>query len=117
MDKPSGTTGPWSPHSFSATTLAGPGHTQGEGWFTVRIASSSVRRPPRDTNICDAWMMYRQVGRLTNASWPSFSASEHLTDKAGNPVEVGLTVWKDSTLPGRSKVFRARINTHLCYHF
>ena len=62
-------------------------------------------------------MMYQQAGRLTNASQPSFSASEHLTDKVGNPVEVELTVWKDLTLPGHSKVVRARIDTHLCYYF
>ena len=110
-------TGPWSPHSFSATTLAGPGHTRGEGWFTVWIASSSVRHPPSNTNICDMQMMYRQAGRLTDTSQPSFCAREHLTDKAGNPVEAGLTVWKDSTLPGHSKVFRAHINTRLCYYF
>ena len=72
MDKLSGMTGPWSPHSFSATTLAGPGHTRSEGWFTVQIASSSVRCPPRDANICDAQMTYRQAGRLTDALWPSF---------------------------------------------
>ena len=59
--------------------------------------------------ICDAWMTYRQAGRLTDALLPSFCASEHLTDKVGNPVEVGLTVWKDSTLPGHSKVFRAHM--------
>ena len=116
-DKPSGMTGPWSPHSFSANTLAGPGHTRGEGWFTVWIASSSVRHPPRDANICDAQMMYWQAGRLTDASWPSFCASEYLTDKVGNPVEAGLTVWKDLTLLGRSKVFRACIDMHLCYYF
>ena len=110
-------TGPWSPHSFSATTLAGLGHTQGEGWFTVQIASSSVRRPPKDANICDVWMTYQQAGRLTDASQPSFCASEHLTDKVGNPVEAGLMVWKDLTLPGCSKVFRACIDMHLCYYF
>ena len=127
-------TGPWSPHSFSATTLAGLGHTQGEGWFTVWIASSSVRHPPRDTNICDVQTMYRQAGRLTDASWPSFCASEnltdkvgtsqpsfcaskHLTNKVGNPVEAGLKVWKDSTLLGSSKVFRACIDTCLHYYF
>ena len=65
-------TGPWSPHSFSATTLAGPGHTRGEGRFTVWIASSSARHPPRDTNICDMRKMYRQAGRLTDTSQPSF---------------------------------------------
>ena len=110
-------TGPWSPHSFSATTLAGPGHTRGEGWFTVQIASSSVRHLPRDTNICDAWTTYRQAGRLTDASRPSFCASEHLTDKVGNPVKAGLTVWQDLTLQGHSKVFRAHINTRLRYYF
>ena len=110
-------TGPWSPHSFSATTLAGLGHTRGEGWFTGRIASSSVRCPPRDTNICDAQTTYRQAGRLTDALQPSFYASEHLTDKVGNPVEAGLMVWKDSTLLGCSKVFRACIDMHLCYYF
>ena len=67
--------------------------------------------------ICDAWMTYQQTGRLTNASQPSFSASEHLTDKVGNPVEAGLMVWKDSTLPGHSKVFRVCIDMHLCYYF
>ena len=67
--------------------------------------------------ICDARTTYRQAGRLTDASRPSFCASEHLTNKIGNPVEVGLTVWKDSTLPGRSKVFRARIDTRLHYYF
>ena len=117
MDKPSGMTGPWSPHNFSATTLAGLGHTQGEGWFTVRIASSSVRRPPRDANICDAQTMYWQAGRLTDASQPSFCASEHLTDKVGSPVEAGLMVWKDSTLLGCSKVFRAHIDVRLHYYF
>ena len=75
-------TGPWPPDSFSATTFAGLEHTRGEGWFTVWIASSSVRCPPRDANICDLWMTYRQAGRLTDASRPSFCASEHLTDKA-----------------------------------
>ena len=117
MDKPSGMTGPWSPHSFSTTTLASPGHTRGEGWFTVWIASYSVRCPPRDANICDVRTMYRQAGRLTDASQPSFCASKHLTDKVGNPVETGLTVWKDSTLLGHSKVFRARINTCLRHYF
>ena len=117
MDTPSGTTGPWSPHSFSATTLAGLGHTQGEGWFTVQIASSSVRHPPRDANICDTRMAYQQAGRLTDTSWPSFCASEHLTDKVGNHVEAGLMVWKDSTLPGRLKVFRVCIDMHLRYYF
>ena len=68
-------------------------------------------------HICDAWMMYQQAGRLTDASWPSFCASEHLTDKVGNPVEVGLTVWRDSTLPGCCKVFGACIDTCLCYYF
>ena len=117
MDKPSGMTGPWSPHSFSAATLAGPGHTRGEGWFTVQIASSSVRHPPRDTNICDVQMTYQQAGRLTDTLWPSFCASEHLTNKVGSPVEAGLMVWKDSTLPGCSKVFRVHIDTCLCYDF
>ena len=68
-------------------------------------------------SICDAWMTYRQAGRLTNASQPSFSASKHLTDKVGNPVEAGLTVWKDSTLPGHSKVFGAHIDMRLHYYF
>ena len=85
-------TGPWSPHSFSTTTLAGPGHTQGKGRFTVQIARSSVRHPLWDTNICDAWTMYQQAGRLTDASWPSFCASKHLTNKIGNPVEAALMV-------------------------
>ena len=110
-------TGPWPPHSFSATTLAGPGHTQGEGQFTVRVASSSVRHPPRDANICDAQMTYRQAGRLTDALQPSFCASEHLTDKVGNPVEAGLMVRKDSTLLGHSKVVRVHIDMCLCYYF
>ena len=66
--------------------------------------------------ICDTWMTYRQAGRLTDTSWPSFCASEHLTDKVGNPVEAGLMVWKDSTPPGRSKVFRACIDIRLCYN-
>ena len=70
-----------------------------------------------DVSICDIRTMYRQAGRLTDASRPSFCASKHLTDKVGNPVEAGLTVWKDSTLPDRSKVFRARINTCLHYYF
>ena len=68
-------------------------------------------------HICDVQMTYQQAGRLTDASWPSFCASEHLTDKVGNLVEAGLTVWKDSTLLGHSKVFRVRINTCLCYYF
>ena len=110
-------TGPWPPHSFSTTTLADPGHTQGEGRFTVKIASSSVRCPPRDANICDARTTYQQAGRLTDASQPSFCASEHLTNKVGNPVEVGLTVWKDLTLPSHSKVVRVRINMCLHYYF
>ena len=69
------------------------------------------------THICDMWTMYRQAGRLTDALWPSFCASEHLTDKVGNPVEVGLMVWKDSILLGHSKVFRVRINMRLRYYF
>ena len=59
-------------------------------------------------------MTYRQAGRLTDASRPSFCASKHLMDKVGNPVEAGLTVWEDSTLPGHSKVFRVHINKRLC---
>ena len=59
--------------------------------------------------MCDARTMYQKAGRLTNASWPSFCASEHLTNKVCNPVELGLMVWKDSTLLGRSKVVRVRI--------
>ena len=110
-------TGPWSPHSFSTTTLADPGHTWGEGWFTVWIASSSVMCPSRDANICDVRMTYQQAGRLTDTLQPSFCASEHLTNKVGNPVEAGLMVWKDSSLPGHSKVFRACIDTHLHYYF
>ena len=71
-----------------------------------------------DAYICDARTTYRQAGgRLTDASRPSFCAREHLTDKVGNPVEARLTVWKDSTLPGRSKVVRAHIDTRLCYYF
>ena len=49
--------------------------------------------------ICDARVTYQQAGRLTDASRPSFCASEHLTDKIGNPVEAGLMVWKDLTGP------------------
>ena len=109
-------TGPWSPNSFSATTLAGLGHTQGEGRFTIQITSSSVRCSPRNANICDAQMMYWPAGRLTDASRPSFCASEHLTNKVGNPGEAGLMVWKDLTLPGHSKVFRARFDTRLHYY-
>ena len=85
----------------------------------------TITRPMRITNstatlidnICDAWMMYRQAGRLTDTLQPSFCASEHLTNKVGNPVEVGLTVGKDSTLWGHSKVFRVCIDMHLCYYF
>ena len=61
-------------------------------------------------------MTYQQAGRLTNASQPSFCASEHLTDKVGNPVEAGLMVWKDSTLPGRSRIYRVRIDMCLRYY-
>ena len=67
--------------------------------------------------ICDMWMMYQQAGRLTDASQPFFCASEHLTNKVGNPVEAVLMVWKDSTLPGHSKVVRAYIDTRLHYYF
>ena len=49
------------------------------------------------------WMMYQQAGRLINTLWPSFCASKHLTNKVGNPVEAGLLVWKDSTLPAALK--------------
>ena len=62
-------------------------------------------------------MMFWQAGRLTDALRPSFCASEHLTDKVGNPVEAGLMIWKDSTLLGHSKVFKARIDMCLCYYF
>ena len=61
--------------------------------------------------------MFWQAGRLIDALRPSFCASQHLTDKVGNPVEAGLMVWKDSTLLGHSKVFKACIDMCLCYYF
>ena len=73
--------------------------------------------PICDGCICDAWMAYRQAGRLTDTSQPSFCASKHLTNKVGNPVEAGLTIWKDSTLLDHSKVARACIDMCLCYYF
>ena len=68
-------------------------------------------------DICDVRTMYRQAYRLTDASRPSFCASEHLTNKVGNPVEAGPMVWKDSTLPGCSKVVRVHIDMRLRYYF
>ena len=82
----------------------------------VYLVLFADRYLPAARYMCDAWMTYRQAGRLTDTLRPSFCASEHLTDKVGNPVEAGLMVWKDSTLLGHSKVFRAHIDTRLCHY-
>ena len=103
---------PW--HQCWHHCLCKPPPGTGLGIETSYLVYICTYVPPY---MCDARTMYRQAGRLTDASRPSFCASEHLTDKVGNPVEAGLTVWKDSTLPGCSKVFRVHIDTCLRYYF